>query len=447
MEDKKITPDDGLNTDMYPSNEEKSKKKRSILRAILAGVLAFVLFAAGTLTMWFSLDSDMRSLIKVKNTIDREYYKEIEDEEFYGAIFSVINDELLDDYSHYMTTDEVAASKSDMAGERSGIGLVFYTRAEDGSAQLSIARVCGNSPAESAGLCVGENVIGFGKKESEIKDSVVFEELSAFMKTCQAGENFLLKVRADDVVRTVSLAKAEYVENHVFYRSSTTAYGFTGENATEQTSVGEPLTCLNKDVAYIRLRQFGGEAVEEFEKAMDIFKNEGKKHLVLDLRDNGGGYVEMMQEIAGFFCKNASGRPVVAIADYGESKEKFYAKRNVYDEYFQADSRICVLANGYTASAAEGLMGCMIDYGATKYADICLTEQNGVAKTFGKGIMQTTYYLGVKMDALKLTTAEVKWPSGNSIHGRGILSADGTKTVQGEVWDETELIHALERLF
>lgn len=436
-----------FNSTMPIPNERKMSKKRPILRTFLAICLALLFFVAGALVFWFSLDSEMRSLIKVKNMIDKEYYQEIEDERFYGALFSTINDTILDPYSHYMTTDEVTATNSDMAGERSGIGIVFSTQAEDGSAQLFVIRVCGNSPAEGAGIRAGEFVVAFGKTEKEMKDSVVFDELSAFLSTCQTGEPFYIKVRAGDEVRNVALSKAEYVESHVFYRSATTAYGFTGKNATEKTAIGDPLSCLDKDTAYIRLRQFAGEAVKEFEGAMEIFKSEGKKNLVLDLRDNGGGYLDVMQEISGFFCKNTTGKPVVAIADYGEKKEEFRAKRNVYSDYFQADSRICVLANGNTASASESLMGCMIDYGATTYADICLTEWNGIAKTFGKGIMQSTYYLGLKKDALKLTTAEIQWPSGKSIHARGVLSTDGTKTVKGEVEDETELINAIKTLF
>jgi hypothetical protein len=86
----------------------------------------------------------------------------------------------------------------------------------------------------------------------------------------------------------------------------------------------------------------------------------------------------------------------------------------------------------------------MLDYGAITYADICLSERNGVAKTYGKGIMQSTFYLGLKGDAIKLTTAEIRWPlTNNSIHGRGILPSDGTKTVQEGITDEAEIAAAI----
>ena len=179
---------------------------------------------------------------------------------------------------------------------------------------------------------------------------------------------------------------------------------------------------------------------------------DGKTDLVLDLRGNGGGYLDIMQEIASFFCKNArSSSPVAAIAKYGNGKvEEFTATGNFYTRYFKQESRICVLADGNTASAAECLIGCMVDYGATTYADICLISRGGVAKTFGKGIMQTTYLLSpVKKDAVKLTTAKMYWPVSNTcIHGRGVLAEDGTKVaLEDYATMDGELINALGKLF
>ena len=156
----------------------------------------------------------------------------------------------------------------------------------------------------------------------------------------------------------------------------------------------------------------------------------------------------MMRDISKYFCKTSTAkRPVVAIADYGERTQKFKATDNVYGEYFSSDSRICVLADNGTASASECLIGCMVDYGAISYADICLSYRNGVAKTYGKGIMQASYYISGRGDVLKLTTAEIFWPSGYGIHGRGVLPEDGTKTVQEVGSDEAELALAVDELF
>lgn len=421
-----------------------NKKKR--LWRVLACILgAAVFFAAGAATVWFTLDNELRTLVKVKSMIDDKYYKDITDEDFYGVLFKSINEDLLDPYSCYMTADEYTVSNGELAGNRSGLGLVFRTKDSNGKDIMRITRVCGNSPAESAGIVAGSYLVGFGKTQDSLTESEKFDHFSAFLDNFDAGEEFCLKLRIGEETEFIKLSKAVYVENYVFYRTHNKAYGFEGENATDLVERGEPLTCLNADTAYIRLVQFGGEAADAFKQAMDLFKQEGKKHLVLDLRGNGGGYLNIMQELAGYFCKNTDERkPIVAVADYGEKRESFSAKRNVYKEYFSADSRICVLADEGSASASECLLGSMLDYGAISYADICLTERNGVAKTYGKGIMQSTYYLSVKGDAIKLTTAEIRWPVTNtSIHGRGILPSDGTKTVKEGATDEEEIISAI----
>jgi carboxyl-terminal processing protease len=206
---------------------------------------------------------------------------------------------------------------------------------------------------------------------------------------------------------------------------------------------------LNDETAYIRLTQFGGNAGTAFKKVMALFKAESKKNLILDLRENGGGYLDVMREIASYFCKGATEKkPIVAVADFGEKKQVYKATDNLYNEYFSNESRICVLADSGTASASEALIGCMLDYGAVGYGDVCLAERNGVAKTYGKGIMQATYFVGAQKDAIKLTTAEILWPiSETSIHTRGILPQDGAKTVSEGVNDQIELESAINALF
>ena len=93
-------------------------------------------------------------------------------------------------------------------------------------------------------------------------------------------------------------------------------------------------------------------------------------------------------------------------------------------------------------------MGLMLSYGAIEYGDICLTERGGEAKTYGKGIMQTSSVVDVfEKDAVRLTTAKIFWPNGNCIHGRGIIAADGTKTVAESYDGDRELIAAITALF
>ncbi len=430
--------------------EEKKKIQKRIWFSVLALVLAVLCFFAGFFTDRLTLDEGMRTLLAVKNKIQSEYYKEVTDEEFYKVLLEAVNDDLLDSYSEYMTAEEYAATRTAAQGVQSGLGIVFTTLSSDGESQMFVSRVCGNSPAETAGVLEGDYLVGFGMTETEITESAVFDEFAAFLGDVPDGKEIVLRLLRDGEIKTLSVAKAKYTENYVFYRTNTTAYRFTGEDALSLTEGGEPLLSLPDDAAYIRLTHFNGNAAGEFTKALTKFKTDKKKHLVLDLRGNGGGYMDILQEIAQYFCKSSDkNAPVITYADYGEKQENFKANGNVYKQYFAADSRICVLADSLTASASEVLLGCLLDYGATAYADVCLSERNGVAKTYGKGIMQTTFPFGlIYSDAIKLTTATLRWPvTGKCIHDRGVLPEDGVRTVAEDLRRDAEVNAAIAQLF
>ena len=431
------------------TNDNKQTKKGKMWRYVLATLLALICFCGGGLTTWYLLlDDEVRSLVRMKSRIDREYYEEISDEDFYGVIFDAVSGQVLDKYSTYYSAEEYAIVKSSGEGNKSGLGIGLNTADN----QMLVIEVYGNSPAENAGVRVGDYIVAFGKMQTDMTESTLFDDLSAFLQTLDDGTDFYIRIQRNGEPLLLSVCKDKFVENYIYYRTNDTSYRFTGKDALDLTQDDNPLPLLNGDTAYIRLTSFNGNAAKQFAKAMDEFRAENKKNLVLDLRGNGGGYLDIMQEIAGYFCKSArSSCPVVAVAKYGNGKvEEFKAGGNYYKRYFTAESRICVLADGYTASASECLIGCMMDYGAIGYQDICLISRNGVAKTFGKGIMQTTYILSiVKKDAVKLTTAKIYWPiSDTCIHGRGVLPDDGTKVAIEEYATlDGELHNALAQLF
>ncbi len=432
-----------------PRPSMTAAKKRGSIRwwhVAIAIFLTLTSFLVGYVVCWNSFDPQIHTLKNVKEKIQSDYYKEVSDEDFYDAVFDGINNTLLDRYSGYMSTEDFLDTVVDLYGLRTGLGVGF-----SGTNSLRIAKVCGNSPAEAAGLVVGETILGIGDTEATIAPCAQFEAFSTLLAEYEEGEEFYLQVQATDGgTRVISIAKAKFMENYVFYRTKDSAYACVGDDADKLVPKGEPLPCLDEDTAYIRLVEFIGDSEKQFQLAMDQFKKDGKKNLVLDLRGNGGGFLDSMQSISKYFCKNAEEEfPVVAVADYGERKESFTSFGNVYDEYFAEDSRICVLADSGTASASECLIGAMVDYGAVAYSDICLSERGGVAKTYGKGIMQETYIINyLQLNALKLTTAEIKWPlSGISIHGCGVLPSDGALTVQENSDFEAETVAAIQVLF
>ncbi len=432
-----------------PEEGTGSPKKKGKGKKIALRILAlFGAFLVGVLTCYFSFDSEFRALSRLKKAVQENYYEKISDDEFYDVLFKAVNENLLDPYSAYMNPDEFEEYQTEATGQWSGIGITFLVKDGEGNDCLQVANVSGNSPAERAGIKVGENIVGFGGSEESITPSVSFTEFSAFLEDYGANEKFFVRVKNGEGERTVELERSAFVENYVFYRTNTTAYRFTGNSATTLEAYDGYLPALDEATAYIRLTQFNGNASEQFRQAMNVFKSENKKNLILDLRENGGGYMDILQRISAYFCKSSSSsKPLIAIARERDGDEqKFYASGNSYGSYFSSDSKIRVLADNGTASASECLIGAMLDYGAISYADICLSERNGIAKTYGKGIMQTTYPLSiVNPDAVKLTTAKILWPkSENCIHDRGILPEDGCKTVTESYVGDGEILAALQ---
>lgn len=443
--------ENGVERDPAPVESKKASSRKGKWKYALAGVaIAVVSFFGGFGAHWFALDKDMRTLINVKNKIDKEYYKDITDEEFYTPIFNAINNQVLDDYSKYIRPEDYSAENASNQGKRSGLGLVFYGSAYGKEWQTVVNRVSGNSPAEKAGFLVGDKVTGFGIGQEDITDCADFQQFSDFLYQTPDDVALYVRVQRGGESVVLSVTRADYVESYVLYKSNATSYTVVGDDDDEILAVGKPLAALDNDTAYIRLIRFMGAADDFFERALDIFKAEGKKNLVLDLRGNGGGDMAVLQEISSYFCKDAKGKnPIISIADYGEKKEYFKAEGNDYYDYFTKESRICVIADNGTASASEALMGAMLDYATTAYGDICLIEENGEAKTFGKGIMQTTYIMDwFEQDALRLTTARILWPTtGTCIHDRGILASDGAKSVEKQMDADEELAKAIQTLF
>ena len=160
----------------------------------------------------------------------------------------------------------------------------------------------------------------------------------------------------------------------------------------------------------------------QFNYAMKHFAQTNKKNLILDLRNNGGGFLSILTSIVSHFISdNNTSTPIIS---YAENKEG-----NKMAEYFSQPTKkskynfenIIVLVNSGSASASEALVGAMLDYDRENVLKVVVEGNNGVYSSYGKGIMQDTIVAKNNRQALKLTTAKIFWPlSGISIHKIGI---------------------------
>ena len=410
-------------------------KLKKFLIAAAAAAAAALLFLAGYFTYYLTMSGGLRSLLWVKDMVQDEYYEEVSDDEFWQAAIDGVMDSL-DAYSAYYTADEYDAVIDSAQGIRSGIGASFF------SGTNKVYRIALNSPlffAAEGGVEAGMYLTGVGESESSLTLTDTYAKVSAALSS--ASGKVVLRfssVSASDTENCVyvTVEPAVYTESHVLYASGGKAYAYllAGEEYV-WTDVSAYVTVEEKvpeGAAYIQLTQFEGNAGNEFAEAARQYKEDGADTLLFDLRNNGGGRLSVMQQIARYLCKDASAGSTVLEARYRSGRKELYTIDASLCETYFAGSRIYAAGNGNTASASEALLGAMISYGTLGYGDIFVTQTAGEdsARTYGKGIMQTTFRNGATGEAIKLTTAEIYWPNGVSIHGKGITAADGAAAVQ-----------------
>lgn len=409
---------------MYGEKEQKSAPKASkIGYIVIALVCAAVFFTVGWFARFYSIDPRMRSLMWVVDTIESKYYKEADLDKIYDDLYDAA---MPDIFSSYYSAEEYAVLVKESEGSNSNFGIAL-TYEED---VMHIARVVGNSSADRAGIKVGMYLYRYGMSEAELQEGD-YNAFSAFLRG-KANQDIVFECGFDkESAQPYVVRSCEYLASYCDYEDGQNSYRFRGDGELALVRTGDGLEGIPADTAYIRLHEFDGNAAWEFGMLMDLMKYNGKSNLILDLRYNGGGYLTILQTLASYFVKNATEeRPVVAKARYRSGREeKFKADGNYYGYYFNDNSKITVLADENSASASECLIGAMKDYGAIDYSDIYLRRtEDGTAHSYGKGVMQSAY-VTLAGEALRLTSAEIFWPNGRSIHGTGVTDRDGAHAV------------------
>ena len=318
----------------------------------------------------------------------------------YGAIEGMTKS-LGDPYTSFFTPSEAKKFEDDLAGSFEGIGVEIAIKKE----MLTVVAPLKNTPGQKAGLKSGDII-------TEIDGAS-----TADMTT-------------DDAV---DLIRGEKGTNVVL-----TIYRDEWENTKDFTITRDTIIIpamdwkiINDDVAYIQIYQFDGSLSTDFKKATDQILKSGAKKIILDLRDDPGGYLETAQKIAGYFL--ASGETVV-VEDFGNNKEQKIYKAN--GNYSLEKYPTVVLINQGSASASEILAGALRDN-----RDIQLIGQ----KSFGKGSVQEV--IDLKGGSfLKITIAKWLTPKGTSISEVG-LEPDVKVEITNEdakALKDTQLEKALE---
>lgn len=423
-----------------------NKKTKKTLIVIVSVIVVSITFGIGFFVGRNSYSDDINTVNYILSMYKKYYYEETDD------LVGTIEGALFDKYSEYYDKEEYDLVKKTALGEREGVGF-SYNRVTG-----EITQVLGNSPAKKAGIKEGSSIVAIGNTEDSLTNIDETNTVETLLSSIPANQDFAMQVSFNGTLQTFVLQKQKYVQTNVSYYDETGEYGFTSDGGKMTFKMLDGNTDYdfseNKDTAIIRYSGFSGltntieGSAKQIEGALEFFKSSKKSKLILDLRNNGGGYMSILEDVSSHFidCETGSVN-LISYAKYKDGKkETYYSKSVDYASYgFQ---KIVVLANENTASASEALIGAMLDYDKNNKLTVIVEKsvgENGEAlyKTYGKGIMQTTYQR-LNGSAIKLTTAKIFWPvSDISIHGVGVTVKTDKRVVNetenGAVYDALKL--------
>ena len=356
---------------------------KGILIGIFAtmAVLAILIMTTG-ISVSTSADAavnqeSVNKLTHLERIISQYYYEpdEIDQSALQESMYKGIMDGLDDPYTVYYTEEEYSELKEDMAGSYEGIGAYLSTDTE--LDMCTITGVITGTPAEEAGLQAGDIIYMVDGEETQGMDvSLVAAKVRGTEGT--------------DVVLTV------YREGESDLREITIT-----RRKVELVLVSGKM--LEDNIGYIRLTEFEGQASEQLEQTISELKDEGMEGLILDLRGNPGGDVDVAVSIASRLIPEG-------LVFYMEDKN---GKRAEYETLEGAEPLglpIVVLIDGTSASASEILASAIQESGAGKLVG---------TTSYGKGVVQSIYDLK-DGTAVKITIANYFTRNGNSINGVGI---------------------------
>ncbi len=353
----------------------------NLRKLLVFGFVAAPLLAGGFVAQDRSAADGARLLDQVLNIVSNRFVDSVAAATLYEKAARGLVHELNDPYSVLLSPKELATFSAQTGGKYGGVGM------EIGEVQgfVTVQRVFPHTPAEQAGIIEGDRIIQIDTANTR------------GWTTAQVSD--VLKGRPGTKV-SVKFMRAGVNE----------AIPITFTRANVRIPAVPYAIMLEGNFGYIPLQQFNETATEELAEAVRRLTSEGAKGLILDLRGNGGGYLEQSGTVANLFLKK--GVEISSVRGRAGFQEVLTAN----DNPIAPTVPLVVLTDGRTASASEIVAGALQDHDR---AVILGTT------SFGKGLVQTVYPLEGGY-ALKMTTAKWYTPSGRSIQKERKLLPDGS---------------------
>ncbi len=306
-------------------------------------------------------------------TMEKNYTGDIDKEALYDGVYTGMVYGVADKYSRYISAEDYESFKMQTEGNYCGIGMLVSGDAE--SQSIYVEGVYDNSPAQEAGIQQGD----------------ILKKVEDFEINFTTYEDALNMIRGEENTKFML----------TYYRPSEDKT-YTAEITRKQVDTPTVAhSIINENIGYMRITGFEEVTKEQFKESEDALKAENIEYLIIDLRNNPGGLLTTVSEIADEFMPEGV---ITYTEDKNGEKEYIYAKEGSWD------IPIVILVNGNSASASELLTGALKDTGIAKVVG---------TNTYGKGVVQSTYPFK-DGSALKITTAKYYTPNGVCIDGIGI---------------------------
>lgn len=355
-------------------------KKRPFLKGLILGIALTVVvgiggnFAVSALGIGMYKDMGLSEKISTIATIlDQKYVDEIDFDKMEEGIYDGMVRALGDPYTDYMTAEEFSQFLEDNEGEFYGIGVEVIADTTDGSIRV-ISPIIG-TPAEKAGILPDDRII-------KVNDTdVSAESIDEAIKLIKGEEGTSVKV--------------------TIYRQSTGEikdFDIVREKINVQTVESK---IVDDNIGYLRITSFKENTYDQFKEHYDNLMGQNIKGLVIDVRNNPGGNLDVVEKITDMLIPEGT---LVYTIDKEGNREDYTSDAECIN------IPLCVLVNGNSASASEILSGAVQDTGTGKLVG---------TQTFGKGLVQGLYPLS-DGSGLKITIQKYYTPKGVCIQGEGI---------------------------
>ena len=313
-------------------------------------------------------------LLELMDVVDYYYYQEPNVTDMLQGASAGLLAGLQDPYTFYYTPEAWKKMKEDDEGEYAGVGILISSNYKTGV--CTISRVFRGSPAETAGVQRGDILYRIG------------EDLFVVPETLQDAVDIMRGTPGTSVDVTF-LRDGEEI-----------TFNLTRANITVNQVES---TMLTEEIGLIAVYEFAGKVDEEFEEALNDLISRGAKGLIIDLRDNPGGWVDSAQQVGDLFM------------DAGDLCYLVYRDGTEDHCYPTRDGKIEIplvtLVNENSASASEILTGALRERAGATVVGV---------NTYGKGIVQAVLPIGSEGAGYQITIAEYRTPEGGAVHKVGL---------------------------